>query len=71
MPDQDQRVVVEVGINEGMMRASNPHVPYIPDEIAYDARACYEAGAAVVHYHGRDAETGAGLITDHAVNIAT
>ena len=64
-------MVVEVGINEGMMRASNPHVPYIPEEIAYDARACYEAGAAVVHYHGRDAETGAGLITDHAVNIAT
>lgn len=30
-----------------------PHIPYTPKEIAQDAKRCYDAGATVVHIHGR------------------
>jgi 3-keto-5-aminohexanoate cleavage enzyme len=36
----------------------NPAVPYSPQEIAQSAVECYRAGAAVVHIHVRDPETG-------------
>jgi 3-keto-5-aminohexanoate cleavage enzyme len=32
------------------------HVPITPEEIAVDAKACYEAGASIVHIHARDKE---------------
>lgn len=35
-------------------KEKNPAVPISPDEIAQDARRCYEAGASVVHIHARD-----------------
>jgi 3-keto-5-aminohexanoate cleavage enzyme len=50
--------IIEVGINEGVTRARNPHVPYSPAECADDAGRCAEAGAAVVHWHARDPESG-------------
>jgi 3-keto-5-aminohexanoate cleavage enzyme len=37
-------------------KADNPHLPVTPEEIAASARGAYEAGAAVVHVHVRDAE---------------
>ncbi len=37
-------------------KADNPRVPITPEEIAADAIACAEAGAAVVHLHVRDEE---------------
>jgi 3-keto-5-aminohexanoate cleavage enzyme len=40
-------------------KAHNPAVPYTPQEIAEDAVACWQAGAAVVHIHVRDPQTGA------------
>lgn len=39
-------------------KAMNPAVPYSPAEIADAAAACREAGAAIVHVHVRDPETG-------------
>jgi len=36
----------------------SPHLPITPDELAEDARRAYEAGAAVVHVHARNPETG-------------
>jgi len=38
------------------MKSDNPAVPITPEEIAADARRCYEAGAAIVHLHVRDEE---------------
>lgn len=35
------------------MREHNPHVPYTPEEIAAEAVRCREAGASMVHVHGR------------------
>jgi uncharacterized protein (DUF849 family) len=36
----------------------SPHLPITPDQIADEAIRAYEAGAAVVHIHVRDPETG-------------
>ena len=36
----------------------SPYLPITPDEIVEDARRAHEAGAAVVHVHARDPETG-------------
>ena len=44
-------VVVEVALNGLTSKARNPHVPIAPDELARDALACLEAGAAIVHTH--------------------
>lgn len=40
-------------------REQCPYLPYTPVEIAEEARRAYQAGAAAVHIHGRDPETGA------------
>ena len=50
------KVIVEVGINESAMKARNPHVPYVEDEAIPDIIAAAKAGAAIVHFHSRDAE---------------
>ncbi len=36
----------------------SPHLPVTPDEIAADSVAAAEAGAAIIHLHARDPETG-------------
>ena len=36
----------------------SPYLPVTPDEIAEAAIGAAEAGAAIVHLHARDAETG-------------
>lgn len=49
-------VVLVVRMNEFTQRAVSPNVPLTVDEIAEDAAACAEAGATVVHFHGRHAD---------------
>lgn len=44
-------VIVEAAINGTTTKERNPNVPRLPDEIADDARRCFEAGAAIVHSH--------------------
>jgi uncharacterized protein (DUF849 family) len=44
-------VIIEAAINGVTNKARNPHVPCVPEEIAADALACLEAGAAIVHNH--------------------
>lgn len=53
-----QKLAIQVRLNEGQMRSSNPHVPYSPEEIAQQAVECWEAGASVVHFHAREPESG-------------
>lgn len=38
------------------MKSDNPNLPTSPEEIAAAAKGAYEAGAAVVHVHVRDAD---------------
>jgi len=51
-------LIITVRMNEGATREANPHVPWSPEEIAADAQRCVDAGAAVVHFHGRDPVAG-------------
>ena len=49
-----RKLIIEARVNEYMGREQgNPHVPYTAEEIAADAVACREAGAAVLHFHSR------------------
>ncbi|MDO8860157.1 3-keto-5-aminohexanoate cleavage protein [Haliea sp. E1-2-M8] len=63
MSDQSHPVIIEVAINGVTSREQNPRVPITPEEVARDALACIEAGAAVVHNHttvfGQGAEASA------------
>jgi uncharacterized protein (DUF849 family) len=52
-------VIVEAAINGATPRTRNPNVPRLPEEIATDALACIEAGAAIVHNH-LDGPSGSG-----------
>jgi uncharacterized protein (DUF849 family) len=48
----DERpLIIEAAINGGRRKDENPNVPVEPEEIAADALACFDAGAAIVHNH--------------------
>jgi uncharacterized protein (DUF849 family) len=44
-------VIIECAVNGVTSKATNPNVPVTPSEIAADALACIEAGAAIIHSH--------------------
>jgi 3-keto-5-aminohexanoate cleavage enzyme len=48
-----EKLIIEARVNEYAMRRKNPNVPWLPGEIARDAAECREAGASIVHFHGR------------------
>src|SRR5258708_35550778 len=51
-------VMIESAINGNALRELNPNIPYSPEEIASDAIATCQAGAALIHFHVRDPQTG-------------
>lgn len=54
MSNDAQPVIITAAIvGAEIMREDTPYVPYTPDEIAQEARRCRDAGAAMVHVHGR------------------
>jgi len=59
MPAPQDRVIVTAALT-GILatREQCPHLPYTPAEIGEEARRAYEAGAACVHIHGREPESG-------------
>jgi 3-keto-5-aminohexanoate cleavage enzyme len=44
-------VIIEAAVNGPTTREANPNVPISAEEIASDAIACFDAGAAIVHAH--------------------
>lgn len=54
-----RKVIITVALSGGgrATKQHNPHLPEIPAEMAEAAYKCWQAGAAIVHIHGRD-ETG-------------
>ncbi|MCH7553233.1 MAG: 3-keto-5-aminohexanoate cleavage protein, partial [Chloroflexi bacterium] len=52
------KLIIEVALNELASKEQNPNVPYSPEDVARDAVACAKAGAAIIHFHARDATTG-------------
>ena len=61
---QRDAVIVEVGLNEATMPATNPNVPITPAACADDALRCRDAGASVIHWHARDPITGEQRLDD-------
>ena len=51
-------IMIEAAINGNAARELNPNIPYSPQAIADDAIATCRAGAALIHFHVRDPETG-------------
>ena len=52
-------MIIEAAVNGGFtMKSHNPHVPYTPAEIAADAIAAVDAGAAIIHLHVREPDGG-------------
>jgi len=47
------KIIIEARVNELAPRNENPNVPFEPAEIVRDAKACYDEGASIIHYHGR------------------
>ena len=54
----DKVIITAAVTGSNPTKEMNPAVPYSPEEIAQSAVECYRAGAAVVHIHVRDPETG-------------
>jgi len=53
------RVIVTAALTGVLAtREQCPYLPYTPEEIGEEARRAHEAGAAVVHIHGREPESG-------------
>jgi len=52
------KVIIEAAINGNAAKKLNPHIGYSPEEIAGDAIATCRAGAAIIHFHVREPETG-------------
>ena len=55
----------------GTTRKQSPYVPLTPDEIAADAVAAVQAGAAVLHIHARDDEGNNTMETERFVLVVT
>ncbi len=52
------KVWLEVALNGGAGRKHQPLIPVTPDEIIEDGVQCAEAGAAILHLHAYDPDTG-------------
>lgn len=54
-----EKVVISAALTgAATMRHQNPAVPHTPEEFAEESYKCWQAGAAIVHIHVRDPETG-------------
>jgi uncharacterized protein (DUF849 family) len=51
-------LIIEARVNETALRSANPHLPYAPAEIVEEAVRAWEAGASILHWHGRDPASG-------------
>ena len=59
MFERSEKLIIEAAINEQSTKAENPNVPVSAEECAVDALKSAAAGAAIVHFHARDPQTGA------------
>ena len=56
---QTRKVIITCAVTGAIHTPSmSPHLPITPDQIVADALAAAEAGAAILHLHARDPQTG-------------
>jgi 3-keto-5-aminohexanoate cleavage enzyme len=55
-----EKLMITVAITGGASPESNPYLPKTPEQQVRAALEAYQAGACVVHIHGRNPETGKG-----------
>ena len=56
---ESRKVIITCAVTGAIHTPSmSPHLPVTPEEIADAAVGAAEAGAAIVHLHARDPETG-------------
>jgi len=59
MAKHNDKVIITCAVTGSIHTPTmSPHLPVTPDQIASDAVAAAEAGAAILHLHARDPETG-------------
>jgi len=59
MAQTNDKVIITCAVTGSIHTPTmSPHLPVTPDEIAADSVAAAEAGAAILHLHARDPETG-------------
>ena len=57
--DLSKKLVITAALTgAATIKSQNPAVPYTPEEFGDEAKKCFDAGAAIVHIHARDAEKG-------------
>ena len=57
--DQGGKVIITCAVTGAIHTPSmTPHLPITPDQITQEAIAAAEAGAAILHLHARNPETG-------------
>lgn len=52
------KIIITAAVNGNRDQSYGMRVPITPEEIAEESRRCVEAGASVIHFHARDADTG-------------
>ena len=56
-----EKLIISAAITGSRItREITPHIPITPEEIVQSAYECWQAGAAIVHIHVRDPNTGQG-----------
>jgi len=55
---QDKCIITAALAGAATMKNQNAVVPYSVEEFIGEAYKCYNAGAAIVHIHARDPQTG-------------
>jgi 3-keto-5-aminohexanoate cleavage enzyme len=56
-----EKLIISAAITGSRItREITPHIPLTPEEIVQSAYECWQAGAAIVHIHVRDPNTGQG-----------
>src|SRR6201992_2099521 len=49
-------LIIEARVNKYATRNKGRRIPFLPAEIAREAAECFDAGARIVHFHGRAAD---------------
>ena len=63
-----KKVVISAALSgAATMKEQNPAVPYTPEEFAEESYRCMNEGAAVVHVHARDPESGVPTTDIHKI----